>query len=42
MGGASYLVEQEATGVVFRFDRGAMKVRMEPLQPKIPPIKPPK
>lgn len=42
MGGASFLVEQEAMGVVFRFDRGAMKVRMEPLQPKTPPKQPPK
>ncbi len=45
MGGASYLVEQEATGVVFRFDRGVNKVRMEPLQPKgqsrQPPVKDP-
>ncbi|MCX7787617.1 MAG: FapA family protein [Spirochaetes bacterium] len=42
IGGASYLVEQEATGVVFRIDRSTTKIRMEPLQPKTPPKSTPK
>lgn len=37
MGGASFLVEQEGSGVVFLLDRATSKIRMEPYHPNPPP-----